>query len=156
MQKPLQSTPNSNTTRGWTLWFGNRRPFVDSRRRLFEITTRVCDGHHEARHSGAGVIWLPKYHCECNPIELVWGALNKKLRQICDYKLPFLRVDEVPCCLGTELGLTRQYFRKARDYVRANASVPVPTAGAIDEEVAEVKLERRYASHRRPAPIEYQ
>ena len=53
-----------------------------------------------------------------------------------------------------ELGLIRQYFRKARDYVRANASVP--TAGAIDEAVAKVKLERRYASHRRPAPSEYQ
>ena len=95
-----------------------------------------------------------KYHCECNPIELVWGALKKKLRQICDYKLPFLRVNVVPCCLSIELGLIRQYFRKARDYVRANASVP--TAGAIDEAVAKVKLERRYASHRRPAPSEYQ
>ena len=49
-KKLLQSTPNSNATRTWALRFGNRRPFVDSRRRLFEITTRVCDGHHEARH----------------------------------------------------------------------------------------------------------
>ena len=113
-----------------------------------------CAAHFGGLRSGAGVIWLPKYHCECNPIELVWGALKKKLRQICDYKLPFLRVDEVPCCLGIELGLTRQYFSKARDYVRANASVP--TAGAIDEAVAEVKLEHRYASHGRSAPIEYQ
>lgn len=70
------------------------------------------------------------------------------MTQICDYKLPFLRVNAVPCCLGIELGLIRQYFRKARGYVRANASVP--TAGAIDEAVAKVKLERRYASQPPP------
>ncbi|CAB1110881.1 unnamed protein product [Ectocarpus sp. CCAP 1310/34] len=42
------------------------------------------------RHGGA-CLMLPKYHCECNPIEPVWGRAKDWTRKNCKYSLECLR-----------------------------------------------------------------
>ena len=39
------------------------------------------------RHSGHGVIYLPKFHCELNPIERVWCSAKQYTRSHCDYTI---------------------------------------------------------------------
>lgn len=38
----------------------------------------------EGRHRGV-CLMLPKYHCELNPIELVWGRTKHWLRKVCTH-----------------------------------------------------------------------
>ena len=37
------------------------------------------------------VIFFPKFHCELNYIEMVWGYLKAKLRQVCTFNFLDLR-----------------------------------------------------------------
>ena len=41
--------------------------------------------------AGIDCLFLPKFHCELNPIELVWAALKGKVRKLNDCTLPTLR-----------------------------------------------------------------
>ena len=64
-------------------------------------------------------LFLPKYHCELNPIERVWCKAKKFTRAHCTYTLPALR-RVIPESLATvTVDDTRKYFRKARDYEKA-------------------------------------
>jgi hypothetical protein len=55
---------------------------------------------------GGDCILLPKYHCECNPIEYLWGHAKRQVRSHCDFKLESLR---------TNLALALQTVEKADD-----------------------------------------
>lgn len=52
------------------------------------------------RH-GVVCLMLPKYHCECNLIELVWGRAKDWTRKNCKYALECLRKN-VPLSLRPE------------------------------------------------------
>ncbi|CAM9338447.1 unnamed protein product [Choristocarpus tenellus] len=54
---------------------------------------------------GGVCLMLPKYHCDLNPIEVVWGRVKHWLRQHCTYSLDGLRKN-VP--LRMKLGEDRQ------------------------------------------------
>jgi|TARA_B100001094_G_scaffold324442_1_gene377052 hypothetical protein len=120
---------------------------------------------------GGEVSWLPKYHAPCNGIEYVWGNGKKRNRKLCDFKMKTLRVTAFRCFQTTEPALVRKYFRKARNYqtvLREGAD-----AFSIHKDVKELKKKRlvwgkaaaesqkpgskggAHASHRRPAPSEY-
>jgi hypothetical protein len=43
-------------------------------------------------NAGIGCLFLPKFHCELNPIELVWAALKNKIRKRNDCTMPTLRL----------------------------------------------------------------
>ena len=43
------------------------------------------------RHAGHEVIYLPKFHCELNPIERVWCSAKQYTRSHCDYTIRGLR-----------------------------------------------------------------
>ena len=43
------------------------------------------------RHSGHAVIYLPKFHCELNPIERFWCSAQQYTRSHCDYTIRGLR-----------------------------------------------------------------
>ena len=42
------------------------------------------------RHPNCKLIFFPKYHCELNYIEVVWGYLKSKLRRECTFSFPDL------------------------------------------------------------------
>jgi hypothetical protein len=70
---------------------------------------------------GHQIIFYPKYHCELNWIEMVWGRVKQKVRGACDYTLAGL-TKNVPAALAAvnaELRLLRRYARKAARYMSA-------------------------------------
>ena len=68
---------------------------------------------------GHRVMFLPKFHCELNPIERVWCQAKQFTRSHCDYSFPNLEkiIDEALDSVSLEL--MRKYFRKVREYHRA-------------------------------------
>ena len=64
-------------------------------------------------------LFLPKFHCELNPIERIWGEAKRYSRKYTNFTLPRLR-NILPAALDSVSVTTiRKYFRKARDYQRA-------------------------------------
>lgn len=61
-------------------------------------------GHH--------CIFNPKYHCELNPIERVWGYAKKYTREHCDYTFAGLERTAGPALDSISTDLIRKYFRK--------------------------------------------
>ncbi|XP_062520189.1 uncharacterized protein LOC134195206 [Corticium candelabrum] len=91
-------------------------------------------GHH--------CLFLPKYHCELNPIERVWGHAKKYKRAYCNYSITGLRNSMIPALETVDVELIRRFFRKARDYLQAYRDGQV-TGHNVEEAV------KVYKSHRR-------
>ena len=68
---------------------------------------------------GHQVFFIPKFHCELNPIERVWGQAKVYSRKHTNFTLPRLRLIIRPALDSVSLDLIRKYFRKAQDYERA-------------------------------------
>jgi hypothetical protein len=91
---------------------------------------------------GHKCIFLPKYHCELNPIERVWGQAKRYTRTNCDYSFTGLDKTINPALDSVSVSLIRKYYRRVREYHRAYRE---GKSGGLDVESA-VKL---YKSHRR-------
>ena len=65
-------------------------------------------GHH--------CLFIPKYHCELNPIERVWGHAKKYTRANCNYSITGLRKTMIPGLETADADIIRKFYRKARDY----------------------------------------
>lgn len=76
------------------------------------------------RHGG-GCLMLPKYHCECNPIELVWGRAKDWTRKNCTYSLECLRKN-VPLSFRPERD--RQAVRVVQGYCKRRTHTPSCTS----------------------------
>ena len=102
---------------------------------------------------GHRCIFLPKFHCELNPIEMVWGRMKKELRRICEYSFPAL-VRNAPTCLQAPTingGIVIKFCRRSREFFnvyRNNLGISCPQTDVMR------KIE--YESHRRPAPSTFQ
>jgi len=97
---------------------------------------------HFMTEKGHRSYYIPKFHCELNPIERVWGEAKRYTRANCDYSFPGLE-RTVPLGLASvEVCTIRKYFRKCREYMQAYRDGKV---GGDDVEKA-VKL---YKSHHR-------
>ena len=68
---------------------------------------------------GHKVHFIPKFHCELNPIERVWGQTKRYTRTYTNYTLPGLRKIIEPALDSVTLDQIRKYFRKVREYERA-------------------------------------
>jgi len=91
--------------------------------------------------AGHTVEFYPKFHCECNFIERVWGEAKKVARDQCDYSFKSLE-ERVPKILkGISLAHIRRYQRKAWRYMHAY-SLKLP--GRVAEWAV-----KKYKSHRR-------
>jgi transposase len=64
-------------------------------------------------------LFLPKFHCELNPIERVWGQSKVYARAHTNFTLIKLRQLLDPALDSVSVDLIRKYFRKARDYEQA-------------------------------------
>ena len=85
--------------------------------------------------------YIPKFHCELNPIERVWGAAKMYTRAHCDYSFPGLE-STVPIGLASvELNTIRKYFRKCHEYMQAYRD------GNAGGDAVE-KAVKKYKSHR--------
>ena len=70
---------------------------------------------------GHMALFLPKFHCELNPIERVWGEAKRYSRKYTNFTLQRLR-NLLPDALDSvTTSMIRKYVRKGRDYERAYA-----------------------------------
>jgi hypothetical protein len=104
-----------------------------------EWLTEVVEGR------GHQILFLPKFHCELNPIERVWAHLKNDLRKNCEYSLKSLRT-QLPIALeSVSVDAVRRYFRRTDRYVSAyaghNGVTLTPSEAAF--------VTRKYSSHRR-------
>ena len=87
-------------------------------------------------------LYLPKFHCELNPIERVWGQAKVYSRAHTTFTLVGLRSIVHPALDSFPTDLMRKYFRRVLEYERAY----LEGKKAGKELEAAVKL---YKSHRR-------
>ena len=104
--------------------------FKTQKTRVEELVTR-----HGHRYT-----FLPKYHCELNPIERVWGQAKRYIRANCDYTFSGLEKMITLALDSVRVDLIRKYFRRVREYHRAYRE---GKSGGTEVETA-VKL---YKSH---------
>ena len=68
---------------------------------------------------GHTVLFIPKFHCELNPIERVWGQAKVYTRMYTNFTLPRLRANVHPALDSVSTDLIRKYFRRVVEYERA-------------------------------------
>ena len=68
---------------------------------------------------GLQCFFLPKFHCELNPIERVWGQSKRYCRAYTNFTLAKLREILDPALDSVTVELMRKYFRKVREYEKA-------------------------------------
>ncbi len=91
-------------------------------------------------------IFLPKYHCELNPIERVWAQLKRYTKGHCNYSLPSLRKNIPLSCESVSLENIQNHFRKCKHYMFAYLEGLTPGT-ELDEQVK--KYKKACLSHRR-------
>ena len=96
---------------------------------------------------GHRCIFIPKYHCELNPIERVWGHAKHYTRSHCDYTFAGLERTIEPALDTVSVDLIRKYFRKVREYARGYKE------GFAAGPALENAL-KQYKSHRRVSELE--
>jgi len=63
--------------------------------------------------------FIPKFHCELNPIERVWAESKRYTREHCDYTFNTLEWMIGPSLDNVRVELVHKYFRKMREYLSA-------------------------------------
>ena len=97
---------------------------------------------HFVEGHGHLALFLPKFHCELNPIERVWGHSKRYCRAYSNFTLVKLRQIINPALESVSLDLIRKFYRKARDYERAYTE-GLKAGKEVQEAV------KQYKSHRR-------
>ena len=57
-------------------------------------------------------IFIPKFHCELNPIERVWAQSKQYTRARCDYSFKGLEDTIGPALDSVTIDMIRKFFRK--------------------------------------------
>ena len=101
---------------------------------------------HFLNGKGYGCVFLPKFHCELNPIERCWGQAKRYTRAHCKYTIAGLRKN-VPHGLDcVTVDNIRNYFRKSRHYMFGYLQ---GVAGGPQLEELVLKMKKNYKSHRK-------
>lgn len=97
---------------------------------------------HHLENRGHIVMFIPKFHCELNPIERVWGQAKVYTRAHTNFTLARLRQIIGPALDSVSVDLIRKYFSRVGEYERAY--LEGKKAGKEVEQAAKV-----FKSHRR-------
>ena len=98
--------------------------------------------HQKLEAKGHTVLFVPKFHCELNGIERVWGHAKRYTRAYCDYKFDSLR-STVPKALDLIPKETiKNYIQRSRNYMFSYLP-----GREMESEVK--KFGKEYKSHRR-------
>ena len=101
---------------------------------------------HFLNSKGYCCIFLPKFHCELNPIECCWGQAKRYTRAHCNYTIAGLRKN-VPIALeSVSVENIQNYFRKSRHYMFGYLQ---GVAGGPQLESLVKKMKTVYTSHRK-------
>ena len=65
------------------------------------------------------VMFIPKFHCEINPIEHVWCCAKQYIRAQCDYSFQGLEKTLGAALDSVDVEILRKFYRKVREYHRA-------------------------------------
>ena len=74
---------------------------------------------HFITEKGHKCLFLPKFHCELNPIERVWGQAKAYSRAHTNFTLAGLRTIVNPALDSVSTDLMRKYFRRVLEYEMA-------------------------------------
>eukprot|EP01034_Spumella_vulgaris_P003359 gene3359-4325_t len=69
------------------------------------------------QNSGHSVIYLPKFHCELNPIEMFWAFVKGKARAECGYSIGALDKKVPECMIACPVSTIRKYVRHCLRYM---------------------------------------
>ena len=95
---------------------------------------------------GHTALFLPKFHCEFNGIERVWGHSKRTVRAQCDYTLPSLRTNIPKALDSVSVETIQKYIQRSRHYMFAFLGGSKP---GTDMEKMVKKLGKEFKSHRR-------
>ena len=95
---------------------------------------------------GHRVVWIPKYHCELNPIELVWGMAKRLYRRHALGSMPNMRALVPRVLAAVDLHTIRRFARRCRDFARAYRNEGESRIRSAQQLEAGRKV---YKSHRR-------
>ena len=72
---------------------------------------------HYINSRGHAFLFIPKYHCEMNPIERCWSQAKRHTRAYCNYSITGLRKNIPRALDNVSLENIQNYFRRVRDYM---------------------------------------
>ena len=90
--------------------------------------------------------FLPKYHCELNPIEKVWAQSKRYMRAYCNYSMHSLRKNLSPALQSVPLESIQKHFRNVQHYMFAYLE-GVPGGSELEKLVKKYKTVLK--AHRR-------
>ena len=100
---------------------------------------------------GHACLFIPKYHCELNPIERCWAQAKRYTRAYCNYNITGLRKNIPPALDSVSKENIKNYFRRARNYMYGYL---LGHKAGIDLENLIKKYSKEFKSHRRIAEMD--
>ena len=97
---------------------------------------------HYLHGCGHGCLFLPKFHCELNPIERCWGQAKRYTRALCNYTLPGLRKTIPKGFQSITMENIQNFFTKSRNYMFAYME-GLEAGTALELQMKEYKSHRR-------------
>jgi len=106
---------------------------------------------HVVESSGHIFELYPKYHCECNWIEMYWGATKREARLKCDYTFRSLDAN-INAYLdnASDVKKIRKYFQHCMNYIDAYSQCQDGLEVALD---VQKFVTKKYLSHRKVIEI---
>jgi hypothetical protein len=128
---------NIDATSSCAKWILNLQPDFQEQRSLVQEVIEAA-GHM--------CIFLPKFHCELNLIEFLWGAVKRYLHEHCDYTFATLQKNLLKALASVDLKTIWCWELQMIRWMEAYQS----GLGARDAQIQVKKFSsKHYASHQR-------
>ena len=127
----FQSGPNRGKAKGLKAVLAERgllqngmkqKDMVETLRECDDFKNEKCQLEKLVQNRGHLCVFIPKYHCELNPIENVWNDAKRYCREKCGYNIASLR-SNIPAGLDrVPLTRMRKYFNRCKRFREAYVS----------------------------------